>query len=173
MRRLFLFLLAFSGSALAADTPLQPLEFLVGHCWQGAFPDGKSMDKHCFESVFDGRFIRDRHVVSGERPAYSGETIYWMDKSTQRINYLYFASDGGVSTGMVEVQDRTLRFPNEKYTGPDGKAQTFRTVWERKGEDGYVAVTEQENAGKWVEAWRVAFTRVSATPVSSLGKPGT
>ena len=80
---------------------------------------------------------------------------------------MYFASDGGVSTGTVEVQDRTLRFPNEKYTGPDGKEQTFRTVWERKGEDGYVAVTEQESAGKWVEAWRVAFTRVSGGVRSS------
>ena len=172
MRGLFLPLLVMWGTALAGDAPLQPLEFLVGHCWQGAFPDGKSVDRHCFEPVYEGHFIRDRHVVSGEQPVYSGETVYWMDKGTQQIKYLYFASDGGVSTGTVEVQDRTLRFPNEKYMGSDGKEQTLRTVWERKGEDGYVAVTEQEAAGKWVEAWRVAFTRVSGGSEVATGKPG-
>ena len=31
---------------------------------------------------------------------------YWMDKSTRQISYMYFASDGGVSNGTVEVQDR-------------------------------------------------------------------
>ena len=36
-----------------------------------------------------------------------------------------------------------------------------------------MAVTEEESAGKWVEAWRVAFTRVSAGSEVSTGKPGT
>jgi hypothetical protein len=173
MRTLFTLLLVVSGSAPAADAPLQPLEFLVGHCWQGAFPDGKSQDKHCFEPVFDGKFIRDRHVVTGERPPYSGETIYWLDHNAHQINYLYFASDGGVSTGIVEVKDGALTFPNEKYTGSDGKSQTLRTVWEHKGENEYVAVTEQEKAGKWIEAWRIDFKRVSGTGASSGVKPGT
>jgi len=68
---------------------------------------------------------------------------------------------GGVSKGTVEVQGARLQFPNEEYTGPDGKVQKYRTVWDRAGADGYVAVTEQEASGKWVEAWRVHFSRVA------------
>jgi hypothetical protein len=173
MRTLFPLLLVASGSALAADAQLQPLEFLVGHCWQGAFPDGKATDKHCFENVFDGKFIRDRHVVTSERPPYSGETIYWMDHNSRQINYLYFASDGGVSTGIVEVKDGVLTFPNEKYTGSDGKSQTLRTVWQRKGDNEYLAVTEEEKAGKWIEAWRIDFKRVLGDSASAEAKPGT
>ena len=82
-------------------------------------------------------------------------------------------STGGVSTGTVEVKDGVLTFPNEKYTGPDGKSQTLRTVWQHKGDHEYVAVTEEEKAGKWVEAWRIDFKRVAGTSAPSGVKPGT
>src|SRR4051812_23935066 len=74
----------------------RPLEFLVGSCWTGTFPDGKATDEHCFEWVFDHKFIRDRHVVgSGEGGGrYQGESLFgWSDKE-QRVAFWYWNSNG-------------------------------------------------------------------------------
>jgi hypothetical protein len=166
MRIAMLALVLIGGAAFSAEPgpSLQPFDFLVGHCWRGSFPDGKSEDTHCFESVYGGRFVRDRHVVRGEQPDYSGESIYWLDPRTRRISYLYFNSAGGVSTGIAVANGTKLQFGDEKYIGPDGKEQHLRTVWDRRGDDGYIAVTEQEANGTWVEAWRVEFRRAAAVP---------
>jgi len=141
--------------------PLQPLEFLVGHCWSGKFADGQSTDTHCFESVYGGHFIRDRHVVRGPKPDYQGESLYWRDGKTQKIQYMYFNSDGGVSNGSMQPQGDRLQFGDEEYTGPDGKVMRFRTIWEKKGENGYVATTEQQKGDQWAVAWRVEFARAA------------
>ncbi|HEY7379504.1 MAG TPA: hypothetical protein VH542_12530 [Steroidobacteraceae bacterium] len=167
MRNSLLLALTVVISASAADAPtgltapLQPLAFWVGHCWEGKFADGRSTDKHCFEPMLGGQFVRDRHVVRGDQPDYSGETIYWLDPATKQISYMYFNSQGGVSKGTVQVQGARLQFPGEEYTGADGKVQRYRTSWERVGAGGYVALTEQESSGNWVEAWRVHFSRVA------------
>lgn len=156
-----------AGAASAGDGGLQALDFWVGHCWSGKFPDGKATDTHCFESVYGGRFVRDRHVVRGERPDYSGESMYWRDGGTGKVSYIYFNSDGGVSTGTLETQGARLQFADEQYTGPDGKVQKYRTVWDRKGADGYITITETEKDGTWVEAWRVEFARQPARTASA------
>lgn len=33
---------------------LEPMRFLVGHCWRGEMKGGAQHDTHCFEPVFDG-----------------------------------------------------------------------------------------------------------------------
>ena len=43
---------------------LKPLEFLVGYCWSGQFPESNQTDTHCYEPVFSGKHLRDRHVVA-------------------------------------------------------------------------------------------------------------
>ena len=53
-----------AAQAPEASSPLAPLAFLAGHCWKGPFPDGKRHDEHCFEWFYDGKFLRDRHVVT-------------------------------------------------------------------------------------------------------------
>jgi hypothetical protein len=137
---------------------LQPLEFLLGHCWRGSFPDGKSVDTHCFEGVY-GQFVRDLHIVQRDGPDYCGESVYWWDPQAQAVTYRYFNSDGGTSTGTMTAAGRRLQFANEVYTAPDGSKQTYRTSWAR-GENGYVAVTEQQQQDGWKEAWRIEFTRL-------------
>ena len=164
MRKLTIALLLAAGVASAAEAPLAPLEFLVGHCWSGTFPDGKSTDTHCFESSLGGRLIYDKHVVRGDKPDYSGESVWYVDPKSKRVTFMYFNSIGGVSTGTLEeAQGTRLRFSDEAYTGSDGKKQKYRTVWERKGEDGYVALTEQQKGDQWVEAWRIEFKRTPKT----------
>src|SRR3954453_2757084 len=76
------------------------LEFLVGSCWIGTFPDGKATDEHCFEWVYDRMFIRDKHVVRGG-PPYEGESLYRWDPVAKRIAYWYWSSPGLVVTGTL------------------------------------------------------------------------
>jgi hypothetical protein len=59
-----------------AETPLAPLAFLAGSCWTGEFAEGGSFDRHCFEGAYDGKFLRDVHVVTGKRGPYGGESLY-------------------------------------------------------------------------------------------------
>lgn len=149
--------LLVSAPSSSAENPLAPLAFLAGNCWQGEFADGGSWDKHCFEWAYDGRFLRDRHVVTGKRAPYSGESMYRFDG--QRIVFHYFSSAGGYSEGIVESGEKELRFPEERYT-QGGKELKLRTVWKIVSETNYVAITEQLRDGKWQEAWRVDFKRI-------------
>jgi uncharacterized protein YndB with AHSA1/START domain len=134
----------FAGRDAAAISPLrdglEPLAFLLGHCWQGAFSDG-AKDTHCFESVFDGRHIRDTHEVRGPGVPYRGETLYSWNAAQGHVEYTYWNSLGGVSRGTMAPKPDGLDFGSESHTGPDGKKLTMSTFWRRVGDDAYEAVT--------------------------------
>ncbi|WP_129794032.1 SRPBCC domain-containing protein [Sphingosinicella sp. CPCC 101087] len=136
--------------ALAAQAPalrpgLEPLAFLVGHCWQGEFPDTGERDTHCFEPVYEGQHVRDRHEVLGGSQAYRGETLYSAD-SSGRVAFTYWNSQGGVSRGNMRPSGDRLEFGDEAYVGPDGRRITFSTHWRRLGDDAYEAVTVSSDA---------------------------
>jgi hypothetical protein len=141
-----------------SQQPLAPLNRLAGHCWKGEFAEGGSWDRHCFEWAYAGKFLHDRHVVTGKRAPYSGETWYRFDSKTQRIVFHYFNSMGGYSEGEVQTAQNELRFPEERYE-QRGKTQVLRTVWRFESETRMIALTEQRSGDKWVEAWRIAFSR--------------
>ena len=69
-----LMLAATAGPAAASDaaSPYTPLSWLAGHCWRGSMRGGKDVDTHCFTWVYDGKFVRDLHVVKGEGHVASG-----------------------------------------------------------------------------------------------------
>lgn len=130
--------------AAAAPPPplsagLEPLRFLVGHCWRGEFKGG-AVDTHCFESVFGGRHVRDRHEVKGPGAPYRGETLYSWNAEAKRVDYTYWNSSGGVSRGSMAPKGDSLDFGNETYTGPDGRKTTISTLWRKAGADAYEAV---------------------------------
>ena len=62
--------------ALAAAAPpaLQPLQFLVGHCWRTTLKEGPT-DTHCFASVAAGQQIRDRHAIRKD-----GQVVYMLER---------------------------------------------------------------------------------------------
>ena len=103
MRKLIGLLLLIPGVGFSQpDAAYQPLAFLAGHCWKGAFPDGKQTDEHCFTWIYGGRFLRDRHTVRAEgKPDALGESIYFWNTSARQLEYLYIESDGGFSRGPV------------------------------------------------------------------------
>ena len=136
--------LALAGAAPLAE-PLAPLQFLSGQCWQAPIGDGTQTDKHCFEPLYGGKHLRDRHVVTDAagKVTYEGETIYAFNGKARRIEFAYFSSDGGVSYGSVAAKDegQLLDFGDEVFNGPDGKELRIATEWRRIGEDAYEAVS--------------------------------
>ena len=147
------------AQAPAATSPLAPLAFLAGHCWKGPFPDGQRHDEHCFEWFYDGQFLRDRHVVTGDEQGYRGETIYYWDPTARQVQFIYFTGTGGVSRGSMPPEDGALRFPEERFIGAGGKEEVYRSLWRPVDTDGYDVLTETLRDGKWIEAWRIPMRR--------------
>lgn len=117
---------------------LEPLRFLVGHCWRGKF-ENEAVDTHCFESAHGGQHVRDRHEVIGPDSPYRGETLYSWDGEASRIRYTYRNSAGRVSRGTVAANADGLDFGSETYAGADGHRMTISTIWRKIGGVAYDA----------------------------------
>ena len=129
-------LLAVAAVQATQPDRFAPMAFLVGHCWQAELPGGQS-DTHCFDSLYGGRFIRDRHQVTGGRAVYEGETIYAWNAGASRVEYTYWASDGGVSRGSVRARDGLLDFGTDVNRRPDGAEIRIATTWQPEGGTAY------------------------------------
>jgi hypothetical protein len=135
------------ASAAAAQSELRqeiaPLGFLVGHCWRGKFEARAENDTHCFDSIYGGQHVRDRHEVKNAKGevVYAGETLYSWNGKTRRMEYTYVSSDGAVSHGSLEPKDGALDFGDETYHGPDGKELKISTLLRKAGEAAYETVS--------------------------------
>jgi hypothetical protein len=160
----------YATAADAAKNPLQPLDFLVGHCWAGDFPNGMGKDTHCFEPMYGGKFIRDKHVLHGKGGDYLGETIYAFDATKKQIVYWYFSSDGDIdSSSVIPVADG-FDFPERHLTQPQDL--TMRTHWKRGGDDRYQSINERKTGnGAWQTEWKIDYIRVDAAS-SEAAKSG-
>jgi len=149
--------------------PLQPLQFLVGHCWAGDFPNGMGKDTHCFEPMYGRKFIRDKHVLKGKQGDYFGETTYAFDPRAKQIVYWYFSSDGDIDSSSVLPVADGFDFPERHLTQPQDL--TMRTHWKRVGDDRYIALNEKKTGdGAWQTEWKVEYVRVGAAKTTSNGK---
>ena len=152
-----------AGAGAAAD-PYRPLAFLIGHCWRGTFADGAQTDEHCFSWIYGGKFVRDEHVVRRPgRPDGFGESIYLWDSASARLEFLYIESAGGFSRGAVTAEDGALVFPAASYV-EKGETQTYRSRWQRVGDDAYDVVTEFQVKDRWVAGFSLRMQRVRNAP---------
>jgi hypothetical protein len=119
---------AAAVSAGFAQPPLQPWAELVGHCWVGSAPGNSGTDKHCFESVYGGQHVRDRHVVTvGGREVYAGETIY--SAKGPRVIFTYWNSLGGLGTGDAVVAGDEWRFSGTIHATASSAEESMAAVW--------------------------------------------
>ena len=152
-------MLAAPASAREVSAHLKPLEFLVGSCWAGTFPDGRQVDTHCFTPAFNGNFIRDVHVVTGGNEAYSGETIYRWDPETNVIRFVYFSLPGGFSQGEAHPGAEAIAFP-DVHVARDGTRRKIDTVWTPDGPDAYKILSRIEDGrGGWREMLNMRMVR--------------
>lgn len=153
-------LLAAAPLLASAADPLQPLAFLAGHCFKGEIAAGKDSDEHCFQWILGGKGLRDVHAVRGAgHPDYVGETTYYYDSGTRRIEYIYIENAGGVMRGYVEPGEGAMVFPATTYVA-GGQAMTLRVRWTLMA-DGYEAWSEAQDKGTWGTMFKVRMLKTS------------
>ena len=153
------FLLLPLAAGAESHSAYQPLAYLAGHCWKGSL--GKRTDEHCFTWIYDGKFLRDEHIVRGAgQPDYLGETIYFWDSVAQQLEYLYIENQGGFSRGPVATDQDALVFPPTSFI-EDGQTRTYRSRWQRVGDDAYDVVTEFQSENGWTPGFEVHMEKVS------------
>lgn len=143
----------------------QPVAFLAGSCWRGAFPDGRQTDTHCFSPIYGGRYMQDRHIVGGAPTPYSGDTLYTWETMSRQIRFEYNASDGSRSVGRAVPAPNGLSFPEETHSAADGSEMTIRSSWTRDGDNAYVVLSEARQGAGWRELWRMRMERIGPTPI--------
>ena len=148
-----------SAQIAAPSANLQPLAFLAGSCWKGTFAGRTVTDEHCFSWIYNGRFLRDHHVVRGDSVPYEGETTYAWDAPAKRITYWYIALPGFYSQGNVEPSDGALVFHDNLVTSSSRKQLV---TWRRSGPDAYTVRVEEVSDGTSKELWSMVMQRSRA-----------
>lgn len=134
----------------APDPVFAPLAFLAGHCWKGAMPNSTATDEHCFAWVYEGRFLRDRHVVrDGGKTTYEGETTYYWNAGAKQLEYFYITANGGNVQGRVAPEADAIVFPAATLAA-GGKSYKFRGRWKQLGDDAYEVLREYETDKGWM-----------------------
>lgn len=133
---------------------------LIG-CWRGAFEGVADIhDERCFEPMLGGAYMRDVHAV---RPTdYAGETIYYFDATARMLAFTYYASNGGISRGVVVAEGGALVFPPHTFVGADGSEHRLRSVWRFDGPDRFVVESERQEGGIWRPFGRITYARAPA-----------
>lgn len=117
-----------AASAGLAQPALQPLAPLVGHCFAGPAPGNMGTDKHCFEAVYGGQHIRDRHVVTVDgRDVYEGEALY--SAKGPQVVFTYWNSLGGLGTGEADLRTDRWQFSGTIHATADGAEQPMTASW--------------------------------------------
>lgn len=118
-------LLALQTTMQPAD--LSPFKPFLGACWRTNFT-ATVQDTHCFEPMYGGAHVRDRHEVKeGGMTVYAGETIYSADGPD--LVFTYFNSLGGVGIGKVGSSEKALGFTGTMRAAPDKPEEEIDSEW--------------------------------------------
>ena len=144
MLPLLFFAAAVSSAPTLPQSALEPWSSFVGHCWSGAAPVPKGVDTHCFEAVYGGQHVRDRHEVRIDgKVVYAGETLYSVEGSD--VSFTYWNSMGGVGHGNAKAYGAELRFSGNMRGTPGSTSEPFEATWHKV--DGGYQVTDAGRSG--------------------------
>ena len=142
-------------------SPLSHLAYLAGSCWKGTFAGRNVTDEHCFKWIYNGRFLRDHHIVVGDSVPYEGETTYAWDPAQKQIVYWYIALPGFYSHGTVAPSDSVLFFHDNLQMS---QSRQLRTTWRRSDANTYTVRVEDVTNGQSKELWSMVMRRSRAAP---------
>ena len=121
--------LALAGARLPMFDPF------VGACWRAQF-SATVNDTHCFEAMYGGAHVRDRHEVRSEgKIVYAGETIYSVEGGD--IVFTYVNSSGGSGRGKASKAGDLLRFTGSMRGSPEQAPQSIDSEWRIVDRDSY------------------------------------
>jgi hypothetical protein len=122
-------ILAAAPAARPAQPALAPFATFAGHCWRGEAP-GQGVDTHCFEWVYGGQHLRDRHVVTQNgKPVYEGESLYSVERG--KVSFTYWNSLGGLGRGIASSVGDELRFSGMIHATATSAEQPMTAVWKQ------------------------------------------
>lgn len=125
--RMIIALLAAATAGAAQPPSVSILERFVGSCWAADFTP-TLRDTHCFENVYGGEHIRDRHeVTENGKTVYAGETIYSNDGPSAVFTYIN--SMGGVGRGTFNLDGVAIRFQGSMRGSPHAAPQPIDSKW--------------------------------------------
>ena len=131
---------AAASAPILSQSALEPWATFVGHCWSGAAPGDRGIDTHCFESVYGGQHVRDRHEVKVDgKTVYAGETLYSVEGKD--VTFTYWNSIGGVGRGKAAANGAELQFSGDIRATPGSPSEHFTASW-RKVDGGYEVTDE-------------------------------
>jgi hypothetical protein len=132
---MLLALLVATQTAVSKPADLSAFKPFVGACWRTDFAPTVH-DTHCFEAMYGGAHIRDRHEVQDSgKTIYAGETIYSADGPD--LVFTYVNSLGGVGLGKVGTIDKVLGFTGSMRAAPDKPQQQIDSEWRLIDADHY------------------------------------
>lgn len=164
-------LIAIAGLAVApsiqATTPLSKFGWfaeVVGSCWVGTFPDGKTQHSHCYTTQFD-QFIRGTATLSGEHNGkreeqFHGDSVFAWNEKDRRIEYYIWGSDGNHSRLEAYYIDDELVFPVNSRQEPSKVA--FRSVWRRVDASSIEVRREVPEGQGWKTELTIRYRRSSS-----------
>lgn len=127
--------LLIAAQMVASPPTLAPFKPFVGSCWRASF-SATTTDTHCFEPIYGGAHVRDRHEVKDQgKIVYAGETIYSADGPD--LVFTYVNSMGGVGQGKVGSAGKLLGFTGTMRASPDKPEQQIDTEWRVVDADHY------------------------------------
>jgi hypothetical protein len=130
-----LLVLIFASQAAPAAADLSAFKPFLGACWRAEFSASVN-DTHCFEAMYSGAHVRDRHEVKENgKTVYAGETIYSADGPD--LVFTYVNSLGGVGLGKVSTADAVLGFTGSMRASPDKAQQPINSEWRLINADHY------------------------------------
>ena len=137
---------------------------LVGSCWSGQFPDGKTRHSQCYTSQFD-RFVRGTATLSGEHDGqmtdqFFGDSVFAWDEKDQKIVYYIWGSDGSHGRYEASYAGDELVFPVRSRKDPAVIA--YRSVWRRIDADTFEVRRESPDAAGWKTELTVVYRRDGA-----------
>lgn len=157
MRKVACILLFSAASgAWAAEAPLAQFGWfadVVGSCWAGTFPDGKTQHTHCYTEQF-GRFIRGTSVLS---IGFQGDSLFAWNGAERRIDYYIWGSDGSHSRQEASYDGERLVFPIRSRKDPAKIA--FRSAWKRIDANSFEVSREVPDGEGWKTELTVLYRR--------------
>lgn len=143
--------------ALAASQP-GIFDQFVGACWRADF-SATLTDTHCFEAMYGGAHVRDRHEVKENgKIVYAGETIYSVEGSDTVFTYVN--STGGIGRGKVSRAAELLHFTGSMRGSPGTAPQAIDSEWRLIDGDHY-EVRSLVKSPSAPESAPLRFSRVS------------
>ena len=157
---------AAACSTIGAAAQSLPVGFgwfadMVGSCWVGRFPDGKTVHTHCYTAQF-GKFMRGTAALAGEKDGaahvqFEGDSVFVWDDGAKKIVYYIWGSDGSHSRLEAAYLGEELVFPVMSRQDPSKVA--FRSVWKRLGNDTFEVRRERPNGNEWATVLSVTYRR--------------